>query len=84
MPGGEVPLTRDPSEVEGHPLLVLGIGDHLPNTSTAHIDDFFSRHTNGVNCLFGDGSVRSINNNINPVVWSAIQTRHGSEATGLD
>ena len=79
-PGAEVPLRKDPSEVEGHFLLVLGRGDHLPNSPSAHIDDFYSRHTQGVNCLFGDGSVHSIGNGVSPGVWSGIQTRAGGEA----
>ena len=39
IPGADVPLRRDPSEVEGHFLLVLGRGDHEPNSPAAHIDD---------------------------------------------
>ena len=31
IPGATVPLVRDPSEAEGHFLLVLGRGDHQPN-----------------------------------------------------
>jgi prepilin-type N-terminal cleavage/methylation domain-containing protein/prepilin-type processing-associated H-X9-DG protein len=84
IPGAEVPLRRDPSEVEGHFFLVLGRGDHLPNTPTSHIDDFYSRHSQGLNCLFGDGSVHSIGNGVNPAVWAGIQTRAGGEVVALD
>jgi prepilin-type N-terminal cleavage/methylation domain-containing protein/prepilin-type processing-associated H-X9-DG protein len=79
IPGAEVPLTRDPSQLEGHPLLVLGRGDHEPNSPSAHIDDFYSRHIQGVNCLFADGSVHSMANGVNIDVWKAIQTRQGGE-----
>jgi prepilin-type N-terminal cleavage/methylation domain-containing protein/prepilin-type processing-associated H-X9-DG protein len=79
IPGAEVPFRRDPSEVEDHFLLVLGRGDHAPNSPTAHVDDFYSRHSQGLNCLFGDGSVHSISNSVDLSVWSAIQTRHGGE-----
>jgi prepilin-type processing-associated H-X9-DG protein len=77
--GAIVPLTRNPSDYEGAPLLVLGRGDHQPNSPSAHIDDFYSRHPLGVNCLFGDGSVHSINNAIKGAVWRAVQTRAGDE-----
>jgi prepilin-type N-terminal cleavage/methylation domain-containing protein/prepilin-type processing-associated H-X9-DG protein len=81
-PGAAVPFRRDPSEVEGHFLLVLGRGDHEPNSPSAHIDDFYSRHTQGLNCLFADGSVHSIGNGVNPSVWQGIQTRNGGEVVG--
>jgi prepilin-type N-terminal cleavage/methylation domain-containing protein/prepilin-type processing-associated H-X9-DG protein len=79
IPGAEVPFTRDPSQLEGHPLLVLGRGDHEPNSPSAHVDDFYSRHTQGVNCLFADGSVHSMANGVDLGVWNAIQTRQGGE-----
>ena len=82
IPGAEVPLRKDPSEAEGHFLLVLGRGDHEPNSPSAHIDDFYSRHTGGVNCLFGDGHVRQVGNSINLAIWNAIQTRAGGEVVG--
>jgi prepilin-type N-terminal cleavage/methylation domain-containing protein/prepilin-type processing-associated H-X9-DG protein len=84
IPGAEVPFTRDPSEVEGHFLLVLGRGDHQPNSPSAHIDDFYSRHTQGLNCLFADGSVHSIGNGVSPAVWSGIQTRSGGEVIATE
>jgi prepilin-type N-terminal cleavage/methylation domain-containing protein/prepilin-type processing-associated H-X9-DG protein len=84
IPGAEVPLRRDPTEVEGHFLLVLGRGDHQPNAPESHIDDFYSRHTQGLNCLFADGSVHSVGNGVNPVVWAAIQTRAGGEVIQAD
>src|SRR5438477_150679 len=75
---------------EGAPVLVLGhTGDasdvppHTPNSPVNHVDDFWSRHIQGVNFLFVDGSVRSINNNINPTTWWAIGTRSGGEVVQL-
>jgi prepilin-type N-terminal cleavage/methylation domain-containing protein/prepilin-type processing-associated H-X9-DG protein len=71
---------------EGAPLLVLGhTGDdadvppHTPNSPVAHVDDFWSFHTQGANFLMVDGSVRTINNSINPVTWWALGTRAGGE-----
>jgi prepilin-type N-terminal cleavage/methylation domain-containing protein/prepilin-type processing-associated H-X9-DG protein len=80
----EVPLQSEPTVTEGPQLLVLGRGDHEPNSPSAHIDDFYSRHPQGVNCLFGDGSVRSIGNAVTPAVWKGIQTRSGSEIVATD
>ena len=72
------------------PILVLGhTGDdsdvppHTPNSSVAHVDDFWSLHAQGVNFLMVDGSVVSIQNSINPVVWRALATRAGGEPYGL-
>jgi prepilin-type N-terminal cleavage/methylation domain-containing protein/prepilin-type processing-associated H-X9-DG protein len=84
IPGAEVPLTGDPSEAEDSFLLVLGRGDHQPNSPESHIDDFFSRHPQGINCLFGDGSVQSISNSISEQVWYGIQTRAGGEAISFE
>jgi prepilin-type processing-associated H-X9-DG protein len=88
--GGQVPPRR-PSALgpERAPVLVLGhTGDaaegHTPNNPINHVDDFTSRHTQGVNFLFGDGSVRNINNSISPAVWQAVGTRAGGEAVSLD
>jgi prepilin-type N-terminal cleavage/methylation domain-containing protein/prepilin-type processing-associated H-X9-DG protein len=61
------------------PALVLGSADHTPNHPAAHGEDFWSRHVQGVNFLFADGSVRIINNTINPLVWAALATRAGGE-----
>ena len=84
VPGAEVPLRSDPSEAEEHFLLVLGRGDHVPNSPSAHIDDFYSRHPQGVNVLFGDGSVHSVGNSVDERVWTGIQTRNRGETVAID
>jgi prepilin-type N-terminal cleavage/methylation domain-containing protein/prepilin-type processing-associated H-X9-DG protein len=61
------------------PALVLGTCDHIPNSTSGHPEDFWSRHEQGVNVLFGDGSVRNISNAIGTVVWMALGTRRGNE-----
>jgi len=38
-----------------------------------------SRHTNGVNVLLGDGSVRFVTNSITLTTWRAVGTMNGSE-----
>ncbi len=40
-----------------------------------------SYHNGIVNAVFMDGSVKSIPNNIDPIVWRALGTRAGNEAT---
>jgi prepilin-type N-terminal cleavage/methylation domain-containing protein/prepilin-type processing-associated H-X9-DG protein len=41
-----------------------------------------SRHTGGVNVVFGDGSVRFINNSIDLPTWRAMGSRDGGEVVG--
>jgi prepilin-type processing-associated H-X9-DG protein len=49
------------------------------------VDDFTSRHTGGLNCLFADGSVHFISNNIDIPTWVALATRAGGEVVaGFD
>jgi prepilin-type N-terminal cleavage/methylation domain-containing protein/prepilin-type processing-associated H-X9-DG protein len=74
---------------EGAPVLCLGhtgqaAEHHTPNNPTNHVDDFLSRHRQGVNFLFADGSVRMINDGINPVVWVALGTRAGNEPYSVE
>jgi prepilin-type processing-associated H-X9-DG protein len=56
----------------------------VPNNPLDHVEDTNGNHAQGVNFLFGDGSVRSIQNTISPTVWVAITTRAGGEAVSLD
>jgi prepilin-type processing-associated H-X9-DG protein len=92
--GGQVPpKIPDPYNYgpEGAPVLILGhtgvygedIPPHTPNSSVNHVDDFWSFHPQGVNFLFVDGSVRRINNTIDPQVYCALGTKAGGEAGGL-
>ena len=91
--GGQVPAKiPDPYGFgpEGAPLLCLGhTGDdsdvppHTPNSIVAHVDDFWSRHPQGANFLMVDGSVRIINDSINPVTWWGLGTRAGGEVVSV-
>ena len=47
-------------------------------------DELFSFHSGGVNCLFGDGSVRFIKDSINIVTLRGIVTARGGEVVGAD
>lgn len=87
--GGQVPpKIPDPFGFgpEGAPILTLGhtgnyldVPPHTPNSPVNHVDDFWSRHSLGVNFLFVDGSVRNINDQIDPTVWWSLGTRAGAE-----
>jgi prepilin-type N-terminal cleavage/methylation domain-containing protein/prepilin-type processing-associated H-X9-DG protein len=43
-----------------------------------------SRHTNGVNALFCDGSVKFINNSVSLGTWQALGTMNGGDIPGTD
>ena len=76
------PSIRSPGDFSGASALVLGhCGPHLPNDSiVTDADAMSSGHTSGVQFLFGDGSVRQINNSIGQPVYDALATRAGGEA----
>jgi prepilin-type N-terminal cleavage/methylation domain-containing protein/prepilin-type processing-associated H-X9-DG protein len=82
--GAQVPSVRAPGSFSGGQALVLGhCGPHLPNdTIVTDADAMSSRHINGVNFLFGDGSVHTISNGITQAVYDALATRAGSEPIG--
>ena len=63
--------------------LVLGTCDHPPNDPNGHKEDFASRHSHGVNFLYGDGTVRVIDSNIVPSVYHALATRAGAEPVAV-
>jgi prepilin-type processing-associated H-X9-DG protein len=71
------------ANAEGDSALLLAHGSttHLPNNPLVFdADATASFHINGVNFLFGDGSVQMINSNIDPNVYQALCTRNGGEA----
>ena len=61
---------------------VVGVGDHTPNDSHHHFDDFTSYHPGGVHFLFGDGSIQRINDQIDIAVYQSLCTRGGGESPG--
>jgi prepilin-type processing-associated H-X9-DG protein len=77
VPGGIVPSLRDPAAAELAAALVLGhAAPHLPNNPlVTDADAFSSGHILGVNFLFGDGSVHSLNSSISVQVYDALATR---------
>jgi prepilin-type processing-associated H-X9-DG protein len=72
---------------EGPPVLVLtNTGEaadaRVPNNELGHVEDSNSMHPQGVNIMFADASVQTINNDIDPHVWESLGTRAGGEANG--
>ena len=92
IPGAQSisPLHPDKPE-SAHPLIMGHTGTwdpndppHTPNAPVAHVDDFWSRHTSGVNFLLCDGSVRMINNTIQPKTWAALGSRASGDLVNWD
>jgi prepilin-type N-terminal cleavage/methylation domain-containing protein/prepilin-type processing-associated H-X9-DG protein len=85
-----IPQTLNPLlgyEVEGVMVLTNSgtvAEGRVPNNSLDHVEDANSNHAQGVNFLFGDGSVRSIQNSISPAVWVGMATRSGGEVVNTD
>jgi len=83
--GATVPPTLNPSfENEKPPVLCLtntgeAADGRVPNNPHGHVEDLNSRHPAGVNVLLADGSVRMIQNTIDPRAWEALGTRAGGE-----
>jgi prepilin-type N-terminal cleavage/methylation domain-containing protein/prepilin-type processing-associated H-X9-DG protein len=74
---------------EGPEVLVLTNSgtvedERVPNNQLDHVEDTNSEHPQGVNFLFGDGSVRMITNEIAPDLWVAATTRAGGEPRNID
>ena len=59
---------------------------HKPNSPQSdgffHVEDYTSKHSGGVNFLFGDGSVRFITDSIDGQTWVKLGTRQGGEVPG--
>ena len=52
---------------------------HPPNDPHGYVDEMYSEHPGGCNVLFGDGSVRFISEDIDPMIWAAVSSRAGDE-----
>ena len=57
-------------------ILTAGLenGTRIINKPESHVEDYWSRHPEGANMLFEDGSVRFFKNSINPTPWRALAT----------
>jgi prepilin-type processing-associated H-X9-DG protein len=85
-----IPQTLNPAlgfEAEGVMVLTNSgtvAEGRVPNNTLDHVEDANSNHSQGVNFLFGDGSVRSISNTISPLAWVGLATRSGGEVVNPD
>jgi prepilin-type N-terminal cleavage/methylation domain-containing protein len=81
VPGAQVPSVRAPGNFADASALVLGhCGPHLPNDQiVTDADAMSSAHIDGVQFLFGDGSVRMVGNSVPMAVYDAFATRTGGE-----
>ncbi|HEX4414934.1 MAG TPA: DUF1559 domain-containing protein [Lacipirellulaceae bacterium] len=82
-----IPPLNPTYENEGPPVLILTntgtvADDRVPNNALDHVEDSNSAHPQGVHFMFADGSVQTINNDIDPTVWVALGTRAGDEVSG--
>jgi prepilin-type processing-associated H-X9-DG protein len=90
---GVVPAIRYPdpadqlanAELASALVLSHGSRSHIPNDQLVFdADATSSYHSSGVNFLFGDGSVHSISNSVNGIIYEALLTRSGGEAVQGD
>ncbi len=91
VPGGQVPALEAPGPAPNDPYtqaedslaLVLSHGNntHLPSVDVPiwDADSFHSNHQGGGNFLFGDGSVRFLDNGIPPAAFQAMCTIAGND-----
>lgn len=62
-------------DTHDHPQVIV----HAPNHPFGHTDEMYAEHIGGANVLFGDGSVRFINQYIDPFTWVALSTRNAGD-----
>ena len=85
--GGRNKFSPEPEEAF---VMVLGPIEseagfrRTPNSPSAHVEDYRSRHPGGANFLFGDGSVRFIKDGIAEPIYAALATRSGGEVISAD
>jgi prepilin-type N-terminal cleavage/methylation domain-containing protein/prepilin-type processing-associated H-X9-DG protein len=79
VPNNKYIPSHEQATYEAYPGL-LGTGG---NNAGAN-DELFSFHPGGINCLFGDGSVRFIKTSISPVTLRGLVTLNGGEVISSD
>lgn len=52
---------------------------HAPNNPFCHTCGMYSSHANGGHILMGDGSVRFVQESIDPFAWKGLSSRDGNE-----
>lgn len=81
IPGARVPSVKSPGTFSGGAALVLGqCAPYLPNAAgVTDASAMSSGHSQSVNFLFGDNSVRTLRSSISVQVYSALATRAGRD-----
>ena len=73
--GGDLVGVHSGPDAHDRPQVII----HAPNNPVGHTDQMWSEHGGGCNVMFGDGSVRFIEETIDPYLWVALTTRAGGE-----
>lgn len=74
--GGALVGAHSGPDVHDRPQVIV----HAVNHPSGHTDGMHSEHPGGGNTLYGDGSVRFMNESMNPFAWVGMSTRNGKEA----
>lgn len=73
--GGAIVAAHSGPDTHDRPQVII----HPPNHPFGHTDEMYSEHVEGANTLFGDGSVRFIQEAIDPFIWVGLSTRNRGE-----
>jgi prepilin-type N-terminal cleavage/methylation domain-containing protein/prepilin-type processing-associated H-X9-DG protein len=84
--GGSDKFNPSPEECWTQVMGPCGLEDGLRtiNNPEAHVEDYWSMHSGGINMLFGDGSVHFLKSSISPVPWRALATIGYGEVISSD
>ena len=58
---------------------VVGVGEHVFNSSDPHFEDFYSSHPGGVSFVFADGHVAFLSDGMSESLFQSLSTRAGGE-----
>lgn len=73
--GGALVGAHSGPDVHDRPQVVV----HAVNHPSGHTDGMHAEHPGGANTLYGDGSVRFMNESMDPFAWVGMSTRAGNE-----
>lgn len=78
--GGALVAAHSGPDTHDRPQVVI----HAPNNPFGHTDEMYAEHVEGANTLFGDASVRFINEDIDPFLFVSLSTRNANEVIAPD
>ncbi len=73
--GGALVQAHSGPDAHDHPDVII----HQPNHPSRHADQVLSEHVGGAHCLLGDGSIRFLNQYMDPFIWAGLCTRATGE-----